>query len=326
MSEMSFPVEIAPPDISAYRQGNTGVDYLTCFDSAQPGPHVMISALVHGNELCGAIALDWLFGQQLRPRRGKLTLAFMNVSAFERFDDQQPTASRFVDEDFNRLWSREVLEGERDSCELRRAREVRPVVDQVDMLLDLHSMQQSEIPLSLCGPLEKGRTLALSLGSPVHVVADAGHAAGKRMRDYAAFGDRASTKNALLVECGQHWKAASADLAKEQCVRFLDVHGMLDPDFVQEHLPARFKAAQKIIEITQAVTIKTDAFRFTGNFNGMEVIPQAGTLIGFDGAQEVCTPYDNCVLIMPSVRKCKGESAVRLGRFVNGPGQEEDFE
>ena len=60
----------------------------------------MVSAVVHGNELCGAIVLDWLLRERLRPVRGVLSLAFMNVAAFQSFDPQDPTPSRYVDEDF----------------------------------------------------------------------------------------------------------------------------------------------------------------------------------------------------------------------------------
>ena len=45
-------LEVLPRDISAYREGNTGIDYVHRFDSGQPGPHVLINALTHGNELC----------------------------------------------------------------------------------------------------------------------------------------------------------------------------------------------------------------------------------------------------------------------------------
>jgi hypothetical protein len=34
----------------------------------------------------------------------------------------------------------------------------------------------------------------------------------------------------------------------------------------------------------------------------------------------VTTPYDDCVLIMPSRRLDKGQTAVRLGRYVAVPG------
>ena len=79
MSDVTYPVNIEAPDISPYRKGNTGIDYVTTLESGASGPHVMLSAVVHGNELCGAIALDYLMQNEVRPVAGKLTLAFMNV-------------------------------------------------------------------------------------------------------------------------------------------------------------------------------------------------------------------------------------------------------
>ena len=315
MSEEHYPVNIDAPDISPYRKSNTGVDYVTTLDSGKTGPHVMVSAVVHGNELCGAIALDFLFRHEVRPAAGKLTLAFMNVAAFDTFDKSNPTLSRYVDEDFNRLWTTEVLDGGRDSVELRRSRTVRPIVDQVDYLLDIHSMQHTTVPLMMCGPDEKGRRLARALGSPEHVVSDAGHAAGRRMRDYADFLDPSSSRNALLVECGQHWEPTSVAVAKEIALRFLDYYEILTPEFVAEHLPEAPLPQQQIVEVTGPITIETDDFRFTQRFRGMEVIEKQGTLIGWDGDAEVRTPYDDCVLIMPSRRLRRGESAVRFGRY-----------
>ena len=114
-------VEIEAPGLAPWRAGSDGVDYVHTLDSGRPGPHVMVSAVVHGNELCGAIVLDELLRAEVRPSGGRLTLAFMNVDAYERFDPEHPVLSRYVDEDFNRLWSREALFGRRDSVELRRA-------------------------------------------------------------------------------------------------------------------------------------------------------------------------------------------------------------
>ena len=316
MSEPDYPVNIEAPDISPYRRGNTEIDYITTLDSGKSGPHVMLSAIVHGNELCGAIALDYLMRHEVRPVAGKLTLAFMSVAAFDTFDAANPTVSRYVDEDFNRLWTREVLDGARDSVELRRARAVRPILDEVDYLLDIHSMQHTTVPLMMCGPLEKGRRLARDLASPEHVVSDAGHSAGRRMRDYEAFSDGSSPRNALLVECGQHWEPASADMAKEICLRFLARYEVVDPAFVAQHLTAALPLQQRLIEVTGQVTIETDDFRFLQSFRGMEVIEKNGTLIGWDGKTEVRTPYDNCVLVMPSRRLRRGESAVRFGRYT----------
>src|SRR3546814_5886334 len=94
MQKDSHPIELTAPDIAPYKAGNTGIDYVTCFDSGRPGPHVMIAAVVHGNELCGAIALDWLFRHDVKPLKGKLSLGFMNVAAYPSFDPANPTADR----------------------------------------------------------------------------------------------------------------------------------------------------------------------------------------------------------------------------------------
>lgn len=315
MVDETYPVELTPPDISPYRSGNTGLDYVTTVDSGRPGPHVMVCAVTHGNEICGAITLDFLLREQVRPTRGKLTLSFNNYRAFLNFNPAYPTLSRFVDEDFNRIWSPEVLDGPRSSVELKRARELRPLVDEVDYLLDIHSMQTSIAPLMLAGPLDKGRDFARSLGYPVHVVMDTGHAAGLRLRDYGAFGDPASERNALLIEAGQHWERSSADVSRETALRFLLALDVIDRGVAEAYLTAD-PAPQKVIEVTEAVTIQSSNFRFADTYNGLEVIPRAGTVLGTDGTNEVRTPYDDCVLIMPSRRLYPGHTAVRLGRFV----------
>jgi predicted deacylase len=319
MTAPEYLIELRAPDIQAYKAGNTGIDYVTTFDSGAPGPHVMVTAVVHGNELCGAIALDFLFRQKVRPSKGRLSLAFANVAAFHSFDPEKPTESRFIDEDFNRVWSAEVLEGLRDSTEVRRARELRPIVDTVDLLLDIHSMQNTTVPLMMAGPLAKGRRLAREVSVPKTVVSDAGHAAGTRLRDYAAFGKPDSERNALLVECGQHWEKSSADVAIETALRFLLHTGTITREFATPHLSKIAPPPQAFIEVTGPVTIEADRFRFTDDFRGMEVIAKAGTVIGHDGERPVATPYDECVLIMPSRRLRKGESAVRFGRYVEAP-------
>jgi predicted deacylase len=314
-ADAEYPVQLQAPDISPYKAGNTGIDYITSFEAAEPGPHVMITAVVHGNELCGAIALDWLMKLGVRPTRGRLSLGFMNVAAYGRFDPAEPLASRFVDEDFNRLWDAATLDGPRQSIELTRAREVRPFIDTVDRLLDIHSMQHATGALMLAGPLDKGRRLAEGVGVPELVVMDEGHAAGRRMRDYADFRNEASPKDALLVECGQHWEKSSEIMAKETALRFLLYTGAVDMDFAAPHLGPQ-PPRQKIVEVTHPVTIRTDRFRFAEDYRGLETIAKAGTVLGYDGDDPVVTPHDDCVLIMPSRRLNRGATAVRLARVV----------
>ena len=261
-----YAVELTPPDISPYAKGNRGVPYIWSFEGSQAGPHAMVSAVVHGNEPCGAIALDWVLKRDFRPLRGKLSLAFMNVEAYAAFDPSDPNATRWVDEDFNRVWAMDVLDGDRDSVELRRAREVRETVVSVDRLFDIHSMQHLAPPVMIAGTRPKGLALAADIGVPDIVIADAGHAAGTRMRDHGAFDDAGAEASACLIECGQHWDSKAGTLAKQSTARFLSALGMAPPDLIEE-LGLPDPAPQQFFEVTQAVTIENE-FRFAKSFTG----------------------------------------------------------
>ena len=313
-------IDLRPPDLSPYRQGNAGVDYVRVLDSGKPGPTVMVQALTHGNEICGAIALDFLLRDPFSPMKGKLVLAFANVEAFRRFDYDDPDRSRYVDEDYNRVWSDEALGSGRDSVELRRARALRPFVDAADFLLDLHSMHEPCRPIMVCAVEEKGgaKAVALSrrLGVPGDLLLDTGHPAGLRMIERGGFGDPASPKAAVLIECGQHWEKRAADVAIDTLVRFLGATGMAASSWVEKNTRIKNLENQKVIRVTEAVVAKTPAFRFSAPFTGLEVLPKKGSVVATDGDHTWRTPYDDCVLVMPSMRHLKpGTTMVRLGRY-----------
>lgn len=314
----AYPIEVDFPDIAAHAPGNTGIPYVHTFDSGVAGPHVMINALTHGNEVCGAIVVDELLRARLRPRRGKLTLSFANVAAYERFDPAMPDKARFVDQDFNRVWTAAKLDdlGTRSS-ELDRARAMRPVVDTVDLLLDLHSMHEKSAPLIVAGPLSKGVELATRLGTPGTVICDEGHPEGRRMRDYEGFGDEESAKNALLIECGQHWEKNAVTVARDCTARFLLLAGIAD----ESDLPAGWLVPlpdeMRVVRVTEPVVARSMDFRFAGPYTGLELFEKAGTVIGWSDGNAVTTPYDDCVLVMPSLRQLRpGVTVVRLGQVL----------
>jgi predicted deacylase len=311
-----FPVEVEAPDIEPYRDGGTGIPYVTTMTAAAPGPQVVITALTHGNELSGAHALGALLEQGIRPRRGQLTLAFVNVAAYRRFDPANPRASRYLDEDLNRVWTPAVLDGGRRTSEVLRARELRPVIEAADYLLDLHSMQLPAAPLLLAGLHAKGRQLARRMGYPGVVVADAGHQNGVRMRDFGRLGDPDDPAIAILVESGQHWAASSVDVALRTCRQYLAALDVVAPADLDRLARPPTPAPQRVIEVSEAVTVEQGPFRFVEPYLGLEVVPRAGTLIAHDGDEPIRTPYDGCVLIMPSQRLAPGLTAVRLGRIV----------
>jgi predicted deacylase len=318
-----FPIELTPPDITPYRAGNTGVDYVHVFDSGRPGPNVMVQALTHGNEFCGAIALDWLLREKVKPSHGRLTIAFANVEAYRRFDFDNPDASRYVDEDYNRVWADEALFGRRDSIELRRARALQPFVDAADFVLDLHSMHEPCRPIMVCGTAEKNAAFAREIGVPADLLLDTGHPAGLRMIERGGLGNPASPRRAVLIECGQHWEQSAADVAVDTLARFLLTTGAVDAAWAQARLRLAAPAEQRLVRVTEAVVAKSMGFRFLVPMQGLGVIAQQGTPIAEDtdpatGERIVWrAPYDRTVLVMPSLKHLRpGNTQVRLGRFV----------
>ncbi|MBC7134467.1 MAG: succinylglutamate desuccinylase/aspartoacylase family protein [Oceanibaculum nanhaiense] len=318
MAAKSYPVELTAPDIEPYRKGNTGIEFVTSFDSGVPGPHVAINAITHGNEICGAIALDALLKQGVRPVKGKLSFAFVNHMAYSRFDATNPDASRFVDEDFNRVWVEDRLDGSEDTVELRRARELRPFFDSVDLLLDIHSLGTYSEPLMICHGLEKERTFAAEVNFPAYIMCGSGHIVGRRIIEYTPFNDPKNDKVALLVECGQHWAASSGRVAMDTAMHFLRVSGVVDPAVIARNLTPEGKTPPKaqIWEVTGGLTAKTEDFRFAEEYIGMEVIEKAGTPIAYDDGETLVTPYDDCLLMMPSYKQGVGMRKLRLCRRI----------
>jgi hypothetical protein len=136
------------------------------------------------------------------------------------------------------------------------------------------------------------------------------------MRDFGGFGDPGSTKNALLVECGQHWEKAAETVAWKTLWRFLGALDVVDPALVAREVAGDSPAPQILVRVTEAVIAQTPDFRFAREFSGMEVMPKAGDVIAHDGTRTVRAPYDNCVLVMPVPNNVKtGLTAVRLGRL-----------
>jgi predicted deacylase len=305
------------PDLRRWRAGNTGTEGVWRFVAPHAGPRVAITALIHGNELCGAWALARLLqllhdGAALQC--GELTLAFCNLAAFDRFDLAQPDAARFVEEDLNRQWSAERI-ASGSTLERRRAAELLPWLSDADHLLDLHSMHEPAPPLLLTGTLPRHVDWARQLGIAGHVVIDAGHAAGVRLRDHGRFGDPRGSACSLLVECGWHGDPLSRRVAEDATGRVLRSSGLLRAEqlpsaWLLDEPPARYA-----LEVTEAVTARSMDFRFAREFHNLECIAERGTVIAHNDGDAVTTPYDDCVLVMPSLRQLRpGVTVVRLAR------------
>jgi predicted deacylase len=304
--------ELPIPDLTAWRAGNTGVPGVWRFDSGAAGPDVLVTALVHGNELCGAWAVRDLLAAGVRPQRGALTLALCNLAAFDTFDPARPHASRCVEHDLNRVWG-DALHGPGATVEHVRARQLAPFVERADWLLDLHSMHDPGPPLLLTGVQRRNVELARTLGVPEHVVVDAGHAEGCRMRDHGRFGAADAQARALLIECGAHGALSSREVARDISARFLRASGCIETP--AGTAPLAPQPAQQVLEVTHAIAARSPDTRFAEPWRCMQRIARAGTVLGWREGEPFVTPYDDCTLVMPSLRQLRaGVTVVRLAR------------
>jgi predicted deacylase len=303
--------EVLPRDLSGYRKGNVGVDYVHRFDSGRPGPHVLINALTHGNEFCGMVAATHLLDGGVRPEIGTLTVSFANVEAYESFDPARPRDSRMRVHNLNRIWSGEWLDGPLDSPDLRRARELRPVVEAADHILDIHSTLQAVPAFWVYPGYPRNAEAAMAIGRPdIHLVMPTGMTTGTPLIQYGRKHQEQGSGVGVVVECGQHFLQATADRAIQVTQAFLAHFGLVDRD---QNAPAA--GPQRRFQLLQTPVIRTESFRLAGPFIGMEKFAK-GALIATDGADEIRAPCDDCTIFMPASKAIVGREAVYLTRPI----------
>ncbi|WP_087688405.1 MULTISPECIES: succinylglutamate desuccinylase/aspartoacylase domain-containing protein [unclassified Pandoraea] len=300
-------------DISAYKAGNTGTDYVHHFDSGLPGPHLLISSLVHGNEFCGMHAVTHLLDRGVRPARGKLTLLFANVEAYESFDESKPFASRQLVHNLNRIWSDEYLQGESDSPEIRRMRELAPFVDAADHVLDIHSTSLDVPPFWVYPDAQRNSTLAEAIDvCGLHLIMPKGLGSGTPLIQFGRFGEAASTAGAaVVIECGQHFKPSSAAVAIAAATKFLTHFGLIEASEAGDAEPQ--PSARRRFELVETHVVQTPEFRFARPVIGFEVFGK-DELVATDGDKQIVAPFDGCTVIMPTREPIVGREAMYLAR------------
>jgi hypothetical protein len=101
----------------------------------------------------------------------------------------------------------------------------------------------------------------------------------------------------------------------EACVSGLLWHlGLVDT--ASNLAPPPPRGAGRFAVVTDVVTARTSGFSFVRAWYGGEVVPRQNTVIAVDGMAEIRTPYDDCLLVMPSLRPGRGHTAVRLAKFM----------
>jgi hypothetical protein len=110
----------------------------------------------------------------------------------------------------------------------------------------------------------------------------------------------------VVVECGQHFKQSTADLAIRVTLDFLGHFGLMDRTVSAAPAPRRF-------ELLSTHVVANADFRFTRPVIGFETFAK-GELIAVDGEQPIHAPCDDCTLFMPTREPVVGREGVYLTR------------
>jgi uncharacterized protein len=290
-----------------------------------PGPRLMVSGAVHGNEVCGTLAIRRVLAElesgALVIRRGSVTFVpVCNPLAFQR-------GQRAGDRNLNRAL--EPRPDPRDN-EDRLANWLCPLLQQHDGLLDLHSFHSGGAPFVMVGPhdndgplepfrhaaVEEG--LARVLGVPRAVDGWLGtYAAGVAQRRAQAAADGLAPESlpelhprygvgtteymrsqggwALTLECGEHTSPASVEVAWQAIHRTLAHVGLTD------EAPPQPVAGMTCMSLFTVVDKQHADDRFARDWQSFDPV-QAGALIGHraDGTP-VHAPGDGWI-VFPNAR------------------------
>ncbi len=219
------------------------------------------------------------------------------------------------------MWSSDWLDGPLDSVELRRARELRPVVAAADHILDIHSTSQDVVPFWVYPHFERNEAVARALPLPtVHLVMPQGLGSGCPVIQHGRHGQADSDAGAaLVVECGQHFLQASADRAVRVSLAFLAHFGLISNETAESLTVSSAtagdaeEAAHRRFELLRTHVVAHEDFRFTKPLKGFERFAQ-GEVIGHDGPNPIVAPCHDCTVFMPARVPIVGREGVYLTR------------
>ncbi|MCC7426323.1 MAG: succinylglutamate desuccinylase/aspartoacylase family protein [Alphaproteobacteria bacterium] len=286
--------------------GWAGVPHVLRIDTGRAGPHLVVNALTHGNEVCGLAALRAVLRRRKALLRGVVTLVAANPAAHRRHDPAMPQSGRFIDEDLNRLWARARLRGPEHNAELDRARALAPIYRSADILLDIHSMATGGPPLLMFHPTRAADRLLARLPRDHHRIRFAApiHTGRLLVEQPGLLGRQ--DKAAFVVECGRHGTRATDAYAVRITLALLRAAGML-----RARASGPVRGVWQDVTALRMVRARSDAFRFGRPLAGFERVAE-GEIYAHDGMRPLRAPFGPCILLLPRLAPKRGGEAVIL--------------
>lgn len=267
------------------------IEGLTTISAERPGPTVAIFGGVHGDERAGVRVVKEL-ASSLTVDRGTVHLVLANLRAIESGD-------RFTEENLNRCF---VKDYGGTSYEAKRARELLPVLDDVDALLDLHEHSDDYLgPFLICErpSIKHARRIGAPVISFGWTDVEAGGTDGYM---------HSNGKVGVCYESGPSSKTADNEPRIKNAVSaFLAGFGL-------RHVsaPSNFDGEPRFIRALRSIIRRSEDLRFGREFRTFEAL-KPGELILTDGGRRYVAGTDE-VIIFPRPEHPVGTEVCIIGR------------
>ncbi len=292
--------------------------------TGRPGPTIIVTAGVHGNEPAGTVALARVFAtlaDRKLPLRGRLIGLAGNLGALAR-------NQRFVARDLNRGWivdriaallahdpSEDRDEDAEQRALLERFRPVLAAADRPVVFLDLHSTSAGGSPFTIIADTLRNRRVAFALPAPVILgleetiegtlsswLDDLGHVA-------------------IVFEGGQNQDPTTIDRHEAAVWLTLERVGGLTrseiPDFARHvtTIADSTRGIARVVEIRgRHAIVPEDRFEMNPGYANFQSI-RRGEVLAHDLRGDVCA-WENGVILMPLYQK-QGDDGFFAARAVS---------
>jgi len=272
-----------------------------------PGPRVVMFSGTHGDEISGIHALEKLFFDLFTSSRtllrGSLTLVRVNALAIA-------AERRYIKYNVNRMFRDEYgPEIDRDAYEYTRVQELKPLMQNCDYFLDLHSAPIAQEPFIVAEQQAAG--FYAQLGLPYIIMGWNKFSGGPTGGDGENYANKYGAKAATL-ESGSHFEKRSDDVAYRTVLSLLSLLGMIDG------IEDKASGAAEIIDMYAVVTKEAADFRYAGEVSNFKRFAR-NDVFAYQNGKPLAVDEDSYLLIpmVPEETKVH-EEVCYLGRRLQG--------
>ena len=266
-----------------------------------PRPYVGVCGSMHGDEPCGALAIHRIAGdlesRTLAPAAGTIFLVHANPRATSL--GRRHTAEG---DDLNRLWDfgfTETLRPEAWGYEHHRVLELRKVLGDLDIFLDIHSAKTATPPFGVSNGEANIDDVAKRIGISYLVQSWYG------LADKVIIGFlKLAGIPALSVECGAHGDPLIVEKAHGIAMSFLCATGAI------EDCSRADAAAVQTVHVVETIAKPSEEFHFGSPWKGFERL-EPGTLVGRDRVTEIRVSRP-CYAVLPNHDVEVGDDVIYL--------------